>query len=326
MITDLGVEIRYNTAIGKDITIDKLMKDGYEAILMATGAHKGQKLGIPGEDAKGVVDGVTFLRSLNLKETVKAGGKVAVIGGGNVAIDAARSALRLGADEVFILYRREKQDMPAYIEEIEEAEAEGVVIHTLVTPKQLIVKKGKVTGIECVRMSLGKFDKGGRRTPQPIAGSEFVVNADMVIAAIGQIPDLSYINGDGITIGKGSTIEVDPKTLATAKEGIFAAGDNVRGPATAVEAVADGKNAALAIDRYLGGDGKLENAFYDEFVKMRVTYDETEYQKERVRTEMPHLALPKRQKNFNEVVLGYQQKMAMEEAKRCLHCHLREEE
>jgi NADH-quinone oxidoreductase subunit F len=326
MITDLGVEIRYNTAIGKDITIDKLIKDGYEAILMATGAHKGQKLGIPGEDAKGVVDGVTFLRSLNLKETIKTAGRVAVIGGGNVAIDAARSALRLGADEVFILYRREKEDMPAYAEEIEEAEKEGVTIHTLVAPKQVIVKRGKVTGIECVRMSLGKFDKGGRRTPQPITGSEFVVNTDMIIAAIGQLPDLSYINGDGIKTGKGSTIEVDPKTLATTREGIFAAGDNVRGPATAVEAVADGKNAALAIDRYLGGDGLPMNAFYEELVKMPVTYNESIYQQERPRMEMPHLAISKRYKNFNEVVLGYQQKMAIEEARRCLHCHLREEE
>lgn len=326
MITDLGVEIRYSTAIGKDITIDTLMKDGYEAILMATGAHKGQKLGIPGEDARGVVDGVTFLRSLNLNETVKAKGKVAVIGGGNVAIDAARSALRLGADEVFILYRREKEDMPAYIEEIEEAEKEGVVIHTLVAPKRVIVKKGKVTGVECLRMSLGKFDKGGRRTPQPITGSEFVVNTDMIIAAIGQIPDLSYINGDGIKTGKGSTIEVDLKTLATTREGIFAAGDNVRGPATAVQAVADGKNAAFAIDRYLGGDGLPMNAFHEELVKMPVTYDESIYQQERARMEMPHLALPKRYRNFNEVVLGYQQKMAIEEARRCLHCHLREEE
>ncbi len=326
MITDLGVEIRYNTAIGKDITIDALVKDGYEAILMATGAHKGQKLGIPGEDAKGVVDGVTFLRSLNLNETVKAEGKVAVIGGGNVAIDAARSAFRLGADEVFILYRREKEDMPAYIEEIEEAEKEGVVIHTLVAPKQVVVKKGKVTGVECVRMSLGKFDKGGRRIPQPITGSEFVVDADMVIAAIGQIPDLSYINGDSIKIGKGNTIEVDLKTLATTREGIFAAGDNVRGPATAVQAVADGKNAAFAIDRYLGGDGLPRNAFHEELIDMHVTYDESIYQQERARTAMPHLPIPKRYRNFNEVVLGYQQKMAIEEAKRCLHCYLREEE
>jgi len=326
MITDLGVEIKYNTPIGKDITIDKLFKDGYEAILIATGAHKGQRLGIPGEDAKGVVDGVTFLRQLNLKETVKVTGKVAVIGGGNVAIDAARSALRLGADEVFILYRREREDMPAYTEEIEEAEKEGITIHTLVAPKQVIVEKGRVTGIECVRMYLGKFDKGGRRIPEPIAGSEFVVPADMVIAAIGQVPDLSSINGNGITIRKGNTIEVDPKTLATTREGVFAAGDTVRGPATAVEAVADGKNAALAIDRYLGGDGLPMNAFYDELIKMPITYDEAPYQKERPRMEVPHLPLPKRHGNFNEVVLGYHEHMAVEEAKRCLHCFIREEE
>jgi NADH-quinone oxidoreductase subunit F len=325
-ITDLGVEIKYNTAIGKDITVDQLFAEGYEAVLLATGAHKGQKLGIPGEDAPGVADGVTFLRKVNLQETVKVAGKVAVIGGGNVAIDAARSALRLGADEVFILYRRAKDDMPAYAEEIADAEMEGIKIHTLVAPKQIVVKNGEAKGVECLRMSLGKFDKGGRRTPEAIEGSQFVIDADLVIAAIGQSPDLSYLNGDGINIGRGGTIEVGKQTLATTRAGIFAAGDNVRGPATAVEAVADGKNAAIAIDKYLGGDGKPMDAFRDELVTTVVSYDEAAYQKEIGRVEMPHLPVSKRYRNFNEVVLGYQTKMAVEEAKRCLHCYLREEE
>jgi NADH-quinone oxidoreductase subunit F len=325
-ITDLGVEIKYNTALGKEITTEKLFADGYEAVLMATGAHKGQKMGIPGEDAAGVLDGVTALRRLNLKETVWAKGKVLVVGGGNVAIDAARSALRLGADEVSILYRREKDDMPAYIEEVAEAEIEGVTIHTLIAPKRIVAKDGKVTGMECVRMSLGKFDASGRRKPQAIPGSEFVMDANMVIAAIGQAPDTSFLNGDGVKVTKSGTIEVNFKTLETARAGIFAAGDTVRGPATAVEAVADGKTAAMAIDKHLGGDGKLMNAFHDELVKMPVTYDESRYQKEMGRVEMPHLQLAKRYRTFNEVVLGYQKKSAVEEAKRCLHCHLREPE
>ena len=327
-ITDLGVEIKYNMRLGKNITTKKLFADGYSAVLMATGAHNGQKLRIDGEDAKGVVDGVTFLRSVNLKKTVKVKGKVTVIGGGNVAIDAARSALRLGADEVSILYRREKNDMPAYKEEVDDAEKEGIKIYTLVTPNKIVTKgkNKKVVGVECTRMKLGKFDKGGRRTPEPVTNSEFIINADMVIAAIGQTPDLSYLNGDGVKVTKSNTIEVNKKTLATEKEGIFAAGDNVRGPATAVEAVGDGKKAAMAIDEFLGGDGKPMNAYRDELINMVVTYNETEYQKERERVAMPHLPVTKREKNFTEVVLGYQADAAMEEAKRCLHCYLREPE
>lgn len=325
-ITALGVEIQHNKTLGKDITIEGLFQDGYSAILIATGAHKGQKLGITGEEIDGVADGVTFLRNVNLGTIHKVEGKVTVIGGGNVAIDAARSALRLGADEVSILYRREKDDMPAYKEEIEDAEIEGIKIHTLVAPQRIVSENDKTIGVECLRMSLGKFDKGGRRTPQPITGSEFIVDADMVIAAIGQTPDTSYINGDGIAVSKSNTIEVNKKTLATAREGVFAAGDNVRGPATAIEAVADGKNAALAIDEYLGGDGLPMNAFRDELVNMVVTYNEAPYQKEMGRMEMPHLPLPKRVRNFNEVVLGYQETAAVEEAKRCLHCYLRQSE
>jgi NADH-quinone oxidoreductase subunit F len=175
-------------------------------------------------------------------------------------------------------------------------------------------------------MALGKFDRSGRRSPQPMVGSDFTVSADMVIAAVGQVPDLDYINGDGIAITKSRTIEVDKKTLATTREGVFAAGDNVRGPATVVEAVGDGKKAAMAVDRYLGGDGEAPKAFRDELLKLRVSYDEASYQNKLDRAALPHLPLPKRYRNFNEVVLGYQQKMAVEEAKRCLHCYIREEE
>jgi NADH-quinone oxidoreductase subunit F len=325
-ITDLGVEVKLNTALGKDVTTGQLFAQGYKAILMATGAHKGQKLGVPGEDFEGAIDGVTFLRNLNLKKAVKAEGNIVVIGGGNVAIDAARSALRLGASEVSILYRREKEDMPANEEEITEAEKEGVKIYTLVAPKRIISENGKVSGIECGRMSLGKFDQSGRRRPETVPGSEFMLDIDMVIAAIGQTPDTSYLNGDGIKIAKNGTFNVELKTLATTKEGIFAAGDNVRGPATVVEAIADGKRAAMAIDKYLGGDGVLKDAYRDELLKMIVSYDEEAYQKERDKVEVPSIPLSERYKNFKEVVLAYPVKMAVEEAKRCLHCYRREEE
>jgi NADH-quinone oxidoreductase subunit F len=325
-ITELGVEIKCNMALGKEITVQKLFSEGYSAILVATGAHKGQKLNIAGEDAQDVLDGVTFLRDVNLNNTMKVEGKVVVIGGGNVAIDTARAALRLGAKDVSILYRRERSDMPAYSEEIDEAETEGVAIHTLVAPKSIVVKDGKVTGVECARMSLGNFDKGGRRTPQAIPGSDFVVDADLIIAAIGQTPDLSWMNGDGVKADKAGTVEVNMKSLATGAEGVFAAGDNVRGPATVVEAVGDGKTAAMAIDEYLGGDGLAPNAYRDELVNMVVTYDEAQYQRELGRQAMQHLPLSKRDRNFNEVVLGYDNKAAVEEAKRCLHCYLRQSE
>lgn len=325
-ITDLGVEIKYNTKLGQDITKGKLFTEGYSAILLATGAHSGQKLRIPGEDTQGVLDGVTFLRDVNLKKTTKTEGKIAIIGGGNVAIDAARSALRLGASEVSILYRRDKDDMPAYKEEIIEAEKEGIKIHTLVAPQKIIVENGKAVGVECVRIKLGKFDKSGRRIPEPVEHSEFVVPVDMVIAAVGQVPDLSFLSGKAVKVGKNGTVEADARTLATDMDGVYVAGDNYRGAATAVEAVADGKKAALAIDRFLGGDGKTMNSYRDELVKLLVSYNEAEYQKERPKVEMPHLPVTKRHKNFNEVVLGYQSGAAMEEAKRCLHCYLRESE
>jgi formate dehydrogenase major subunit len=175
-------------------------------------------------------------------------------------------------------------------------------------------------------MKLGQFDKGGRRTPEPVTNSEFIIGADLVIAAIGQTPDLSYLDGHSMKVSKSGAIEAHAKTLATGMDGIYAAGDTVRGPATAVEAVADGKTAAMAIDKFLGGDGKPMNAYRDELVQLLVTYNEAEYQKERSKVEMPHLPVSKRSKNFNEVVLGYQANAAVEEAKRCLHCYLRESE
>lgn len=324
-ITDMGVEIKLNTALGRDVTTKQLFDEGYKAILMATGAHEGQKLGIPGEDSEGVLDGVTFLRDLALRKPIKAQGRVAVIGGGNVAVDAARSALRLGASSVSVLYRRDKEDMPAYEEEIEEAEKEGVHINTLVIPQKIVTESGRVTGVECVRASLGEFDKSGRRKPEIIPGSEFVMPADMVIGAVGQKPNLSYLNGDGVGVTKGGTIEVDP-SLSTTNPAIFAAGDNVRGPASVVEAVADGRKSAMAIDRFLGGDGKFESATRNSLLRMAPTYDLEAYQKERDRVQAPQADLSARYKNFNEVVAAYPVKMAVEEARRCLHCYLREEE
>lgn len=254
-VTALGVEVRYNTAAGKDFGIDDLFSQGYKAIFIAAGAHKSQGMRISGEDSRGVLPGVTFLRDLNLGNPVEIGRRVAVIGGGNVAIDSARCALRLGAKEVMILYRRSRQEMPASDEEIEAASAEGVKIEYLVAPLDVLNSDGAVTGLRCVRMELGEPDASGRRRPIPISSSEFDMELDTIIPAIGQVPDMSFIGEDtGIELTKRGTINVDPDNLETSRPGVFAGGDCQTGPGIAIEAIAAGKKAATSIDRYLRGE------------------------------------------------------------------------
>ena len=186
-----NVEIQTGKALGRDFTIDSLLKQGYKAVFLAVGAHLNQKLNVHGEEARGVFPGVDFLRRVNLGEKIEVGEKVAVIGGGNVAIDAARMALRLGAKEVSIVYRRTRDEMPANDEEIEEAEHEKIKLLYLIAPTRIVTENGKVKGLECQRMELGDFDAGGRRRPVPVKGSEFVMEVDTVIPAIGYMPDLS---------------------------------------------------------------------------------------------------------------------------------------
>lgn len=253
-IRDLGVEIKTNTPVGKDLTIDKLFGQGFKTVFVAVGAHRSQKLGVPGEDAPGVTPGVDFLRALNLGQKPKVGDKVAVIGGGNVAIDAARSALRVGAKKVFILYRRTRQEMPATREEIEAAEEEGIELQYLVAPVEVVASNGKVSALRCNRMELGEPDASGRRRPMPIKGSEFDIELDTIIPAIGQAIDLSFNAGSsGIETVRGNALQVDLETLATTRAGVFAGGDAVTGPATAIEAIAAGHRAANSIVKYLGG-------------------------------------------------------------------------
>ena len=254
-----NVEIKTGKSFGKDFTIDELLKQGYKAVFLAIGAHLNQKMNTPGEDAAGVIPGISFLRRVNLGEKVKVGEKVAVIGGGNVAIDAARTALRLGAKEVSIVYRRTRDEMPANDEEIEEAEHEKIKILYLVAPTRILAENGKVKGLECQRMELGAFDASGRRRPVPVKGSEFVLEVDMAIPAIGYMPDLSCLpQNDGFKTTKAGTLSVDPITLATHLPGVFAGGDVVTGPSTIVEAMAGGYRAAVSIDRYLRGTRSLQ--------------------------------------------------------------------
>ena len=256
LIKDLGVEIKTDMRIGKNLSFDDLWKQGYKAIFIGVGAHKSQKLKIEGGDLKGVVYALDFLWNVNRSEKVNVGKNVAVIGGGNVAIDAARTALKLGANEVIILYRRSREEMPANPWEIREAEVEGVKIEFLVAPKKILGENGKVSGIECIRMQLSEPDETGRRKPVPIEGSEFMQKADMVIFAIGETPDLEFLPTE-IELNDDGTIWVDPITKETSLKGVFAGGDAVTGPASVIEAILAGKCAAESIENYLKSLGEL---------------------------------------------------------------------
>lgn len=252
-IKNLGVEIRTNVSVGKDVIINKTLQEGYRAIFVAAGAHKSAKLDIEGKQLEGVIHALDLLRDLNMGKRIELAERVAVIGGGNVAMDAARTALRLGAKEVNILYRRSRVEMPASPLEVKEAEREGVKIQFLLTPRKILGKNGRVVAMQCVRMELGEPDETGRRRPIPIEDSEFTMKVDTIIPAIGQIPDISFLPKD-VGVTKRNTIEVDPIVLETNIPGIFAGGDVVSGPATVVEAVANGRRAALSIDHYLRGE------------------------------------------------------------------------
>ena len=315
-IRDLGIEIQTGTVIGKDLTIEQLQQKGYKAILIAVGAQESWKLGIEGEDLKGVIHALDFLKDVNLGKKVELGDRVAVIGGGNVAVDAARTALRLGAKKVSILYRRSRAEMPAFSLEAKEAENEGVEFQFLVAPKRILGENGKVTALECIRMELGEPDESGRRRPIPIGGSEFAINLDAVIPAIGEAPDVSLLpNGAKVTGRK--TIECEPLTLETSLPGIFAGGDVVSGPATVVDAIAAGKRAAVSIDRYLRGEDLKVGR--EEEIKL-VEEVSKEGVEKKYRQVMPILPVEKRTGSFEEVETGFTEEMALQEAERCLSC------
>ena len=253
-IKALGVDIKTGVEFGKDITIESLWKEGYLAIFLAIGTQGGMRLGVPGEDLQGVVSAVDFLKDVALRKPVRIGKKVAVVGGGNSAIDAARTAKRVGAKEVMILYRRSREEMPALPSEVMEADRDGVQINLLEAPKQILGRNGEVMAIECVHMKLGEPDESGRRRPVPITGSEHIYETDMVISALGQIAESSSIP-DPLLDKKSRTplIQADPVTLETNLPGVFAGGDIVSGPASIIEAVAAGKKVAKSIDLYLTG-------------------------------------------------------------------------
>jgi heterodisulfide reductase subunit A-like polyferredoxin len=320
LITNLGVEIKTRTPLGPDLTVDHLLKDGYNAVYLAIGAHKGIELGIPGEKAQGVRQGVDFLREVNLTGKAEIGSKAAIIGGGNVAIDVSRSAVRLGAKEVHIIYRRTRAEMPAWEEEIEAAQAEGVQITYLSAPQEIVVKDGRVVALRCIRMELTEPDSSGRKRPIPIPGSEYDIDIDQLIPAIGQRPDLSAFEDiPGLKFSRWGTIEVDPITYATSQEGVFAGGDLQTGPWVAIGAIAAGREAAESIIRYF--DGKDMASGREPVVNENPIYRPVpEAQSKKERAKMPELSLEKRADSFEEVELGYDEALGREEAQRCLNC------
>lgn len=320
IIERLGVTIKTNTRVGSDISFEGL-RENYDATFIAIGCHVSQRLGVDGEDLDGVYGGAEFLRRINLGEKGPVGRRVAVVGGGNAAIDAARTSLRLGAEEVVILYRRQREDMPASDEEIEEALEEGVQIRFLVAPKKIVSQNGRVTAIECQNMGLAEFDRSGRRRPIPIEGSGFTMDVDTVIAAIGQVADLSFLDGSGEKIAPKGSIKVDSKNYQTTLEGVFAGGDAVTGPWDVVNAISAGHRAAEEIDSYLRGK-KGEAPWKEEMAKFEIPVEIEEEVIERPRVKMPMVSPDERKGNFQEVQLGYTERMAMEEAGRCLRCDL----
>lgn len=255
-----GVKVVTGVTIGRDKTIQDLRDEGFEAVFIGVGAHVSKKLGVEGEEGTaGVLHGVDYLRRVLTGEDVNIGRNVVVVGGGNVAIDVARTALRTGSDQVFILYRRSKEEMPASKAEIHHLEEEGVHIEMLAAPVKIHAENGRLTGVECIRMELGEPDESGRRRPVEKKGSNFIIKADSIIPAISQKVDHTSDKGVELKLTSWGTYEVDPLTLQTNVEWIFAGGDNVLGPQTAAKAVYQGKVAAESIQRYLEGQSLVKD-------------------------------------------------------------------
>ena len=326
-ILRLGAELELNHPI-RDI--NSLFDEGFSAIFLAIGAHEPQKLRIPGEDdAEGVFHGVPFLRSVALGEDVRLGDRVTVVGGGNTAIDTARTARRLGSRDVTIIYRRTRAEMPANEWEIDEALEEGVSLEILAQPVEVISEHGRVSALRCVRMELGEPDESGRRRPIPIEGSEFEIPCDAVVAAIAQAPEISFLDEDhGLEITRWGTFAVNEETLETNREGIFAGGDAAAGPGALIEGIAAGRRGALSIDRYLREVPLLTpreltplptTELTDDEIVAMIARGEVDM---RPRVETPKAAVAERVGDFREVELCLSEEQALAEARRCLSCGL----
>ncbi len=318
MIERLGVEIETEKALGRDFTLQSLRDEGYEAVFLGVGAPSGQRIDVPGGDAKGIVEAMSFLRQYNIKGSVPVGEHVAVIGGGNAAIDAARTALRLGARSVTILYRRTREEMPAYAEEIEEAQTEGATLRTLTAPEAFEVEHGKVTGVHCREMKLGEFDRSGRRRPKADDQGTFVVPCDQVIMAVGQSLDAKpLLGGVEVELTDSGWVKTDPVTGATSVPWIFSGGDAATGPSSVVEAIGAGERAAVGMDEMFTG---AKHAFWRGYHETPTAFDPdadpVPYPRERI----PTMSLDRRADNFDEVEQPWTESVAVRQARRCLRC------
>ena len=345
-LLDENITIRCGIALGRDITIDELFKDGFKAVFLAIGADKSWHLGLEGEDAEGIYPSMQFLKAFNLRGEEMAKGRVGIVGGGNSAVDAARVAIRQKkVKSVTLLYRRTAQEMPAYAEEVEAAleegirletlvsptsiryiraaEAEGVKVETFVEPVKIDARNGCLADIQCIRNKLGDVDSSGRRKPVPIPGTEFTIDLDTLIVAIGERPDSDCLASMGLELDKGGRLRVDAKTLQTNRKGVFAGGDLVTGPNTVVNAIAAGRKAAGVIDRYLHGKELVkppELKLPSVFIEPAVVSDEELEEAERV--EPATLTAKSRKKSFAEVEKQLSVEQATREARRCLRCDL----
>ena len=324
-LLDENITLRCNSVLGRDITLDNLFEAGFRAIFVALGAHKSLALSLPDEDAEGVIPSIRFLKAFNIEGKKLAKGRVGVVGGGNSAIDAARTALRQkGVESVTVFYRRTTAEMPAFEEEVEAAVEEGVRIEPLTTPVRILTANGRLAGVECVTNRLGEIDDSGRRAPVPIPGSEREFPLDTLIVAISEGSDTDCVTVAGenrlATTARG-TVKADPETLTTNRPGVFSGGDMVTGPNTVVDAIAAGKRAALMIDRYLRGEplrqperARLPQVYVEPLVPPQ------EVPAERVET--PRLATRARRRSFEEVEMVLSAADGTREAMRCLRCDL----
>jgi len=325
MLKDLGVEFQFNTRFGRDINLQQLKAEGFAAFFFAIGAHKSFKLGVPGEsEFPQVIEAIEFLRHVALGDRQVPGKHVVVIGGGNVAIDAARTCLRLGCESVTLAYRRTRSEMPADAEEIEQAEEEGIKFQFLVVPTEVAGSNSCVEGLRCLRAELVSKPGQDRKYPVPIEGSDFTIDTDAIICAIGQKVDAGCMESlEGLEWTRRQTINVHMATMETDMQGVFAAGDAVTGPATVIEAIGGGKRAAQSIDRYLTGipqptlppvptrRGRIDHLEVSAADKMTLQ-----------RPKMALLNVDRRRTTFQQVELGYSENRVREEARRCLRCDI----
>jgi NADPH-dependent glutamate synthase beta subunit-like oxidoreductase/ferredoxin len=324
MLEDLGVEFVFNTRFGEDLTLEELKEEGFDAFFFAIGAHKAFKLNIPGETEYGLIESIDFLKRVALGERRRPGKRVVVIGGGNVAIDAARTSLRLGSEEIILAYRRTRAEMPADEEEVEQAEEEGIRFDFLTVPVEIVGENGKTTGLRCLRAELVAREGSKRMSPVPIEGSEFVIETNAVIGAIGQQVDKeTMLELTELAWTRRNTIDVNMVSMETSEPGIFAAGDAVTGPATVVEAIGGGKRAAEGIDRFLKGIPQPKMPPVP-VRRDRVPCTEVPASTKMIlkQPEMPLLNLDRRRTTFQQVELGYPENAVREEARRCLRCDI----